>query len=120
MSHWIVSLPGSPDVSADTESLTHMAATGVISPGTAITDPTTGATYRADKIPGVFSPKNRWIALALSILLGVFAVDRFYLGYGWLGFLKLVTLSGFGVWWIIDIFLIGFRGVRDGNGRALA
>lgn len=120
MSQWIVSIPGSPDVAADSETLTRMAAAGVVTPSTTIVDSSTGSSYRADKIPGVFSAKNRWVALALAVLFGIFAIDRFYLGHGWLGFVKLVTLAGFGVWWIIDIFLIAFRGLKDGSGRALA
>lgn len=120
MSQWIVSIPGSPEVAADSDTLTRMAAAGVIAPSTTIIDSTTGSSYRADKVPGVFSPKNRWVALALSVLLGIFAADRFYLGLGGSGLVKLVTLAGFGVWWIVDIFLIGFRGVKDGSGRALA
>ena len=55
----------------------------------------------------VVKKKKKWVlALVLSVLLGWLGVDRFYAGYVLLGVLKLVTLGGLGVWWLIDIFLI--------------
>jgi hypothetical protein len=38
--------------------------------------------------------------------LGIFAVDRFSLGYSAIAVGKLMTLGGLGVWWIIDIILL--------------
>lgn len=46
--------------------------------------------------------KNRVIALGLSMLLGLFGADRFYLGKTVSGFLKCLTLGGLGFWWFID------------------
>jgi len=51
-----------------------------------------------------------WIAaLLLSILIGGLGIDRFFLGYVGLGILKLITLGGLGVWWLIDVILIASK-----------
>lgn len=64
--------------------------------------------------------RKEWlVALLLSIFLGVFAVDRFYLGHVGLGLLKLFTAGGCGIWWLIDVILIATGAVRDAQGRAL-
>ena len=58
--------------------------------------------------------KRNWLAaLLISILVGWLGIDRFYLGHGWLGFLKLITLGGLGVWWIIDIIMIATKSIRS-------
>lgn len=44
--------------------------------------------------------------MALSVFLGNFGIDRFYLGYPTIGFLKLITFGGFVVGNIADIILI--------------
>lgn len=64
-------------------------------------------------------PRNYFIALVLSIFVGEFGIDRFYLGKIGTGILKLVTLGGLGIWWIIDIILIATGDMRDKNGNAL-
>ena len=53
--------------------------------------------------------KNWIAALLLSILVGSLGVDRFYMGYVGLGILKLVTLGGFGIWWLIDLILVAMK-----------
>eukprot|EP00747_Dinoflagellata_sp_TGD_P162740 gnl/TRDRNA2_/TRDRNA2_180675_c0_seq1.p1 gnl/TRDRNA2_/TRDRNA2_180675_c0~~gnl/TRDRNA2_/TRDRNA2_180675_c0_seq1.p1 ORF type:complete len:263 (-),score=50.29 gnl/TRDRNA2_/TRDRNA2_180675_c0_seq1:80-868(-) len=51
--------------------------------------------------------KSQITAFILSIFGGVLGIDQFYLGYIWYGLLKLVTLGGFGIWYIFDIIRIG-------------
>lgn len=56
--------------------------------------------------------KKNWIAaLILSIFVGSFGVDRFYLGKIGTGVLKLITFGGFGIWWLIDVILIATKGM---------
>jgi len=50
--------------------------------------------------------KDPTTILMISIFLGGVGIDRFVLGQTLLGVLKLLTLSGCGVWWFIDLFLI--------------
>lgn len=52
------------------------------------------------------SLKEPQTALLLSIFLGSYGVDRFYIGNTGMGVGKLLTCGGFGIWTIIDWFQI--------------
>ncbi len=54
------------------------------------------------------SKKNRVILLLLSLTLGWFGADRFYLRKYRSGALKALSLGGFGVWWFIDCAMDAF------------
>jgi TM2 domain-containing membrane protein YozV len=53
-------------------------------------------------------------------LLGYLAIDRFYLGKIGTGILKLITVGGFGLWYLIDLILVLAGGQHDKRGRDLA
>ena len=68
---------------------------------------------------GPSGEKDWLVALILSIVLGGFGVDRFYLGYVGLGILKLLTLGGCGIWWLVDLILIAMNKLPDAKGNPL-
>ncbi|MDY0089235.1 MAG: TM2 domain-containing protein [Flavobacteriaceae bacterium] len=50
--------------------------------------------------------KDPTTALLISIFVGAYGIDRFYIGDTGMGIGKLLTCGGFGIWAIVDWFLI--------------
>ncbi len=60
---------------------------------------------------------HRWLtALLLSITLGGFGADRFYLGHWQEGIGKLFSFGGLGVWTLVDVVMIAVRYVGPSDG----
>lgn len=64
--------------------------------------------------------KSYVVTLLLSIFLGPWGLDHFYLGKTRTGFLKFLTLGGLTIWWIRDVITIIRGKTLDGQGRTLA
>ncbi len=63
------------------------------------------------------SEKNWYFTFAISLFGGFLGAERFYLGHSLSGILKLFSLGGLGIWWIIDLCLILMGFMRDADGR---
>ncbi len=50
--------------------------------------------------------KDATVSLIVSIVGGSLGIDRFIIGDIGLGIGKLLTCGGFGIWYIVDLFLI--------------
>ena len=66
------------------------------------------------------SEKDWIVTLVLSILVGGLGIDRFYTGSILLGVLKLFTLCGLGLWWLIDLIMLVTGNYKDGDGNPIA
>ncbi len=53
--------------------------------------------------------RNKWVALALCVLLGWLGAHKFYEGKAGMGVLYLITLGLFGIGWIVDVITIAMR-----------
>lgn len=59
------------------------------------------------------------VTFFLSLFLGIFGADRFYLGKTGSALAKLFTFGGFGVWYLIDLILLLANKAFDKQGREL-
>ena len=64
-------------------------------------------------------PRSWRVALLLSIFLGFFGADRFYIGRTRSAIVKLLLLGGYGIWWLSDFILIASEWRKDAWGRPL-
>jgi len=96
-------------------------------PGAASPGPAPGAPPPADPpaayppvsapTPAGTSEKSFIATWLLSWLVGVLGADRFYLGKVGTGIVKLLTLGGLGVWWLVDLIITLTGNATDAQGR---
>lgn len=65
------------------------------------------------------SDKSWGVTLCLSLFFGMVGADRFYLHSVGLGFMKLITFGGLGIWWITDVMLLLCGKMCDVEGRII-
>lgn len=65
------------------------------------------------------SPKSRMLAFLMALIFGYTGLHRFYVGKFWTGLALFLTGGGFGIWWIVDLILIGTGRFEDDEGRVL-
>jgi TM2 domain-containing membrane protein YozV len=49
------------------------------------------------------------LTIIMSVVFGHLGVDRFIMGKVGTGLLKLITLGGIGIWWLVDVILIATK-----------
>ncbi|CAF0850185.1 unnamed protein product [Adineta ricciae] len=71
-----------------------------------------------------YEQKSQLASFLLSFFLGLFGADWYYLSVGNGGYIagaifKMLTLGGFGIWWLVDWIRILTNAFPDGNGQPL-
>ena len=59
------------------------------------------------------------VAAILCFFFGVFGIHRFYVGKVGTGLLQIITLGGFGIWYLVDLIMILIGKFRDKQGNLL-
>ncbi len=80
-------------------------------------DPAAPNPHAARAAEGMTSTRSFIATWLFAWLLGVIGVDRFYLGKVGTGILKLLTLGGFGIWWLVDLVLTLTNSAKDKDGK---
>lgn len=63
--------------------------------------------FKRDGFPCVKHGDHYFLTTLLySLLLGFLGMDRFCLNQTGVAVMKLLTLGGLGIWWVVDIFLL--------------
>lgn len=68
-------------------------------------------------VPG--APRSFLVTWLLALLLGLVGADRFYLGKTRSAVVKLLTVGGIGIWYLVDLLLVLLHQQRDRWGRPL-
>jgi TM2 domain-containing membrane protein YozV len=67
----------------------------------------------------IMSDKKWLTTLLLCIFLGEIGGHRFYTGKIGTGIIMLLTLGGFGIWWLIDLLIIVSGSFKDKQGNII-
>lgn len=59
------------------------------------------------------------VVLILGLFLGVIGIHRIYVGKIYTGLIMLLTLGGFGIWYLVDLILIVTNKFEDKNGNLI-
>lgn len=65
------------------------------------------------------SPKSRFIAFLLCLVVGIFGAHRYYVGRPYTGVLYTLTLGLISIGWLLDLTLILVGMFADGKGRPI-